>query len=351
MRIAYVTEWDTGSEDGVLKKITEQIRSWLNEGHETKLFALSKTGKVWDGLRDLPKEFIFSPRVRYSIFRFKDIVKKVEHWKPDIVYLRSMMYYPSHEKLLNLPVVVEINTKEISEIKASSKLWAFYTLVTRGRILSRSRGIVAVTNEIAQDVKRFKQPTIVISNGVNIEAYPELPPATNLSPRLVFIGSVNARWHGLEKIIWLARYFREWHFDIIGPMTDLNINLDNMNTYGNLSKVEYMKIMAAADVAIGTLALHNKGMDEACPLKVREYLAFGIPTIIGYQDTDFPKPVPFVLQLPNMPNNVQTHVDRIKEFVLKWKGHRVARAQVLHLDNKIKEKQRLLFFKQLMEDK
>ena len=28
-------------------------------------------------------------------------------------------------------------------------------------------------------------------------------------------------------------------------------------------------------------------MEEACPLKVREYLAYGYPIIIGYKDTAF----------------------------------------------------------------
>ena len=75
--------------------------------------------------------------------------------------------------------------------------------------------------------------------------------------------------------------------------------------------------MSAADVAIGTLSLHTKQMEEACPLKVREYLAWGLPVIIGYKDTEFPAPdTAFLLQLPNNPTNVHDHLDQIDALSL-----------------------------------
>jgi hypothetical protein len=40
-------------------------------------------------------------------------------------------------------------------------------------------------------------------------------------------------------------------------------------------------------MSIGTLAVHRKKLIEATPLKVRESLMRGFPTIIGYSDTDF----------------------------------------------------------------
>lgn len=348
MKIAYIIEWDMGYEDGVIKKVSGQMRSWRDDGHTVKLFALSKSRTTASCLHDLPKEIIFSPRVRYSVFNLLKLIDKVKTWKPDIVYLRSMMYYPSHEKLFSIPVFIEINTKEISEKKVNSKFWAFYTFITRGRLLRRSQGIVTVTSEIAQDIKWANRPTLILANGIDLKEIPELPPARNSRPRLVFIGSVNASWHGTDKIIWLAQYFNDWQFDIIGPAWKVYPTLPNVTFHGELKQSEYLQIMASADIALGTLSLHKKGMNEASPLKVREYLAYGIPTIIGYCDTDFPKPVHFLLQLPNTEMNVQQHTDRIKKFVYAWKGMRVTRSEIAHLDNAIKEKQRILFFMNVM---
>lgn len=348
MKIAYIISGSIDSEDGVLKKIAGQMRIWLQEGHEAKLFVLSRSQKVWDGIFELTEAIIFSPRQRYDVFRFGELVRCVKHWQPNIVYMRSMIYLPFvHNLLLSLPVVVEVNTKEVSEIKGYSKFLALYWNLTRGLILRRARGIVAVTNEIAQELERFKRPTVVIANGIDILAYPELPPANNQAPRLIFIGSSNLPWHGIDKIVWLALHFTKWHFDIIGGHK-LDVSLPNLTVHRMLKQNEYMNIMASADIALGTLALHRTEMDEASTLKVREYLACGIPTIIGHRDTDFPQPVPFILQLPNTPDNLQAHLNLIEKFVLLWKGRRCSRQQILHLDNSLKEKQRLHFFEKVM---
>jgi hypothetical protein len=89
-------------------------------------------------------------------------------------------------------------------------------------------------------------------------------------------------------------------------------------------------------------------MEEACPLKVREYLAYGIPTIIGYKDTDFPNGAPFLLCLPNTPDNVEKNLDRIEAFVLSWKGKRVPRSEIEHLDLKVKEEKRIIFIEEVL---
>ena len=88
-------------------------------------------------------------------------------------------------------------------------------------------------------------------------------------------------------------------------------------------------------------------MHEASPLKVREYLALGLPTIIGYKDTDFPQGAPFLLELPNVENNVDFAADAILRFVEEWKNKRVPRSEVLHLDLKKKERERLRFLKEV----
>jgi glycosyltransferase involved in cell wall biosynthesis len=53
------------------------------------------------------------------------------------------------------------------------------------------------------------------------------------------------------------------------------------------------RIFAQCDIGIGTLALERKGMKEACPLKVREYLASGLPVYAGHQDGALPDDFPF----------------------------------------------------------
>jgi hypothetical protein len=101
-------------------------------------------------------------------------------------------------------------------------------------------------------------------------------------------------------------------------------------------------------VAFGPLALYRKGLDEASPLKVREYLACGLASVIAHRDSDFSADVPFLLQLPNAPSDDQNVAARVRRFGERWKGHRVPRTEIGHLDVRYKEIRRIEFFDQVL---
>jgi len=90
-------------------------------------------------------------------------------------------------------------------------------------------------------------------------------------------------------------------------------------------------------------------MEEASPLKVREYLAYGLPVIIGYKDTDFHEDVPFILRLPNSEDNIEANLSAIETFVHRWRNQRVPREAIAHLDIKVKESQRIAFFQKILK--
>jgi len=194
----------------------------------------------------------------------------------------------------------------------------------------------------------FNKPTAVIPNGIVLATKAPLPPPQNDAPNLVFLGTKGQVWHGVDKIVRLAKELPDWTFHVIGPEpADLGTQpSSNIKLYGHLDEPEYLNVLARSDVAIGTLALHRKGMDEACPLKVREYLAAGLPTIIGYDDTDFPEEVPYILRLPNADDSI--NVRRIESFVHRWKDRRVSRGDIQHLDVSAKEDSRLRFLESIL---
>ena len=120
--------------------------------------------------------------------------------------------------------------------------------------------------------------------------------------------------------------------------------------HGFLSQLEYEPLIAGADAGIGPLSLYLAGKDESSPLKVREYLAYGLPTILGYRDTDFPERVPFLLQIGGSPDNVMNNISKIEKFVISWQGKRVSRDMVSLLDVSVKEKKRLMFLSSVAEE-
>jgi len=126
-----------------------------------------------------------------------------------------------------------------------------------------------------------------------------------------------------------AEAFPTWEVHLIGYEVSVRERLSgNVKAHGFLSFSRYVPILADADVGIGALALHRNRMNEASPLKVREYLALGLPAIIGYEDTDFPDGAPFLLCLPNEESNIECCLGEVQRFVVAWVGKRVLRQEV-----------------------
>lgn len=176
-------------------------------------------------------------------------------------------------------------------------------------------------------------------------------PAAADAVQLVFIGSPGQAWHGVDAIAELAEARPQWSFDLIGvDASELPAPAPaNMTFHGRLARKDYQPLLERADLAIGTLALYRKQMKEASPLKVREYLANGLPVITAYTETDFPEPVPFILQLPSSPGNVRDGLARIDDFASAWRGRKVPRKAISHLDTRVKESQRLSYMKLIRE--
>ncbi|HEX7117794.1 MAG TPA: glycosyltransferase [Longimicrobiales bacterium] len=367
MRIAYVAVGlELDGRLGVAGKIGRQMDAWIRAGHEARFFVqahrppeLLRSGR----LGAAPAEVFTHRRIegagaaaglarRFTIL--SRMVRRVADWGADVVYIRFNTWYPALESLSRrIPTVLEVNTDDLREYRVMMSRGRFlYHRFGRGRLMRRAAGMVYVTRELAAtpSLARFGRPGIVIANGIDLDAYPVLEPAANARPRLVFIGSGGHPWHGVDKILRLAAACPEWRFDLIGFGAEElgGAAPENVTCHGYLSRAEYEPIMARADAAIGTLALHRKQMREASPLKVREYLAYGIPTIIGYRDTDFPGGSEYLLELPNAPDNVETHLGRIRAFVERVRGVRVPRGAIAHLDGRRKERERLAFFEQVV---
>ncbi len=344
MRIAYIAHVNYARESGVVKKVLSQTSLWCELGETARIFWLTREHGLQQGASDLEEGHLyqggpFSPGRWRALNR---LVASVLKWPADVVYLRRDMFYPAYLWLAKrIPVVVEVNANELAELWLYSKTHYAYHGLSRALLDRRVRGFVFTTHELAQSLyyRRFKVPRMVIGNGVDLRKLPQLPPTANDKPVVAFIGQA-APWHGIDKILEMARAFPEWTFHLIG-LDAVDPSLSNVVTHGFLDTEEYLPILARADVGIGTLALHRNKMREASPLKVREYLALGLPVIIGYEDTDFPGGAPFLLRLPNSEDNVFKCKEEIRAFVEGWRGRRVSRADILHLDQRAKEERRL----------
>ncbi len=130
--------------------------------------------------------------------------------------------------------------------------------------------------------------------------------------RLLAIGSWSA-WHGLDRLIKGMAAYQSTQPDcrveltIAGEGPALAAWKQQVAAEGIGGQVRFLPpvsgaaldaLFQAADVAVGSLALHRIGLYAASPLKHREYGARGIPFLFSGHDGDFPAHLPFVFVCP-----------------------------------------------------
>jgi glycosyltransferase involved in cell wall biosynthesis len=354
MRIAYFAHVNSARRSGVLQKVAGQAGQWRAAGHDVRVFILTRDADdPWtEQFGNVVIRRYAGPLSRIkALFR---LVEAVRAFKPRLVYLRWDLFYPPMLRLpRRAPLVIEINTDDIAESAIGSRLRVVYNRLTRGLLLGRARALVFVTSELSgkPSFARFRAIHRVITNGIDLSAYPSLPAVEAPEPRLAFVGTAGQPWHGLDKLVELAHRRPEWRFDIMGMDSDAwatQAPPANVAWHGELDRAGVIDVLGTADVGVGTLALHRKSMNEACPLKVREYLAVGLPILYGYSDPDADDLGSYVLRIENTETSVIDALDAIDAFVTRSRGVRVPRSAVGHLDVAVKEGQRLALFDELV---
>ena len=365
MRIAYVGHnlIKTIAYGGVGKKIRAQMQFWEKMGHTACWFLTSSVpvdlpgtvGYTFDERNTFPVWRTVSREIDRAA-RLNEMITAIRAYQPDIIFLRFGIYtYPLHKLFDIAPVVMELNTLDTAEFRERGLFRTLLNYAGRGYLFRKSAGIVSVSEEIAKHPSnaRFKKPVLVVPNGIDLSIYNQIQAPKNVTPRLAFIGTPGNPWSGEDKLIWLGKRFPDLQIDLIGCTADDFPGYDipgNISFHGFLSANDYNEVLDKADVGVGTMALHRKKMEEASPLKVREYLAMGIPVLIGYQDTSL-KDVRLdcVMEIPNNESNVIDFAEQIRDFAYSMQGKRIKRSTIESLiDYQQMEETRLRFFDQII---
>ncbi|TMP47580.1 glycosyltransferase family 4 protein [Pseudoalteromonas sp. S1688] len=353
-KIAYFLSYDLSKEDGVAKKVRNQIAQWRAIGKDVRVYCIGKKP-----LSHSENEFYYdvSNNIVKRLVKNKKLITDIISFAPDMIYFRYESWSHTFDYLSRKFLVIsEVNSLDLTEslliykksksVKSLIVYLLYYFL--RGRVLSRSFALVSVTRELMNhnDFAPYfsDERKCYIPNGVDLNNYNVLKSnKAGEKISLFFIGSPNQQWHGVEYIEKLALSLPEYDFHIVGIN---NENKENLFFYGFLSKAEYQKILSRCHICIGTLALFKNAMEEACPLKVREYLLHGFPVILGYQDTAF-------IDYESLPSWL-LHVDvrslgfpdqeQINNFIIKNIHTVVQDSELTELANDYLETKRIDFF-------
>lgn len=366
MRIAYIAPYidKETMRGGVGSKIRSQIRFWQERDHEVQLFVLSPDEILVENCNafqygpstSLPVIKTLSRIISRSRAALK-LIDSVRDQRLDLIYMRFGRYlYPIHRLNKFAPTILELNTDDVNQDRSLGWPLYWFNRSTRGLMLNQAAGLIAVSQEIADlpANKMHHKPVRVIANGIDLKQYPVLPPSGNKKPVITFVGSPGMTWHGVDKLLCLAEKCPDLWIHIVGyqPSDVPKEAPSNVQFHGFLDRTEVMDVLVKTDVACGSLALHRNHMMEASPLKVREALAYGIPVLLGYRDTDLSiLDIEYILQIPNTEDNVLTHSEQIRSFAYGMMGKRLRRNLIANLiDQGPKEEARLAFFSEIIKN-
>lgn len=357
MKIAYLISHDISQNDGVVKKIKDQISSWTALGHDVEMFC------IVPHLNDLKLEGRYYPLTNVLKDRFfsnPELIQDLSSFSPDIVYVRNFVWTKSLDSIAKLfPTVLEVNTLESEEYKARvfteksiKSVFRYLALMLSSKLLNaKISGVVGVTNEILNSLNTGLSTNClkVIPNSVDLDkpVFSENKKKELIKKRksLFFIGSAGQSWHGVDFIIEMATKFSEYDFHIVG--TSAKSTLSNVYYHGYLNKEKYLPILLNSQICIGSLALFRNNMKEACPLKVREYLGHGFPVIIGYEETAFMEGRPNYVHYVDFEGNVEWR--SLKDFIEKMGEYIVPDLDVEeYISAKCVEKKRMGFLESLL---
>lgn len=316
---------------GVLKKINYQTKFLRELGVEVIALIFHIDEKIPKGLKyiefhKISSPFIFSGYLARKIYRYLTRWDYIDHFLSKRSFDFILMRYPLAnfmvEKFIRKYGEFIIFKHQGKEIPVLNSLRSFVSFVQAQlekmyakRILQKVKGIIGVTPEIINyELSRIDtlKPHAVISNGVNTEEAPlsKRPFYDGKELSLLFVGAHDTPWYGIDRLLRGIALYRKTtpginlHL-VVGNLknktkkmvNDLRIR-DKVYFHGPIYGKEIDRIFDSAHIAIGTLALHRIKMKQACPLKVREYIARGIPFVIAYDDVDLENDLPFCLNLP-----------------------------------------------------
>lgn len=326
----------SSNSSGVQKKVFSKIRNINDLGCFCKGVSFSNEINEEKRVNEFFTVMPFQKKKRKffnSLFQQKLLINAVELYLKDSIdeFTHVLFRYPlASISLLSLvkhfpdKIIFEHNTKEIQELQLNAKAFrkalpfsvkpgyfiflfelgylSFLQEIILGKkIFKYAKSGVAVTQEIAK-YETGRNPNYFVSvssNGIDVGK-------TTLNKSLSFdglklklfmlLGSEND-WHGVDRLIRSLGEYKgrcKITLDLIGEVNKSRVDLIKELKLDQLIRVlpplstdELNEKLGSYHLGVGTLCAFRIGLEEASPLKTREYLSRGYGVLVGYEDTDF----------------------------------------------------------------
>ncbi len=318
MKVAYIYFLMEDASFGVLQKVRQQGAAISRAGiKDLDILVINPSIEEQVGnLRFIRfKGSSFYPlRVLYYLFNKRALIENAVDLSPYHSIVLRLWF--SDGSLLRMvrhrPVILEFHSKIITELKVKvaerstpvRKLIRLLRIAIEKRYLQRlvrsCAGIITMGTELAAyygDLSGGNCPCRVISNGCDVSgmAVTGFRQFDGQELHIVFLGSRPDPWHGLDRLTDSMRHYAssggnvKVNLHLVGGIVPADLGMQEpevgFHFHGMLSGEELDAVMSRMNLAVCSLAQHLKQLDETSAIKTVEYLARGLPFIIGYQDT------------------------------------------------------------------
>jgi glycosyltransferase involved in cell wall biosynthesis len=334
---------------GVEKKLASRARAVSHLGLDMDFFYFNDEYFLQDKeVKFYRREGRDRNKVLSSLQRYSCISKYVDADQYDLLVLR---YSGGDFSLLSEffrknggKIVTEHQAKEVPEA------WTYETTLLQKMInvgmeevigpkmIRKCAGLIANCDDVRTyelERARCKIPSTIVADGVSVEAVPPTgyAPYTGKKLNLLCIAASFDPWQGLDRVLkGLSRYAKRQpsvHLVVVGDVSAENHHLKNLlagkenvdvTFLGKLYGSRLEEVFQSTHLAFSPLAMFRKQIAGGSSLKTREYLARGLPFVIGHEDPDLHGANKYFLSVP--PDESPVDMDQVVEFagrVLKKK--------------------------------
>ena len=296
------------SKDGQFVHLEEMIHALSSLGHDIEVVGPrhveeerfgADAGYVAGLKKWLPGAAYEALELGYSLADYRRLAAVVRSFRPDVIYERYNLYFPSGiwaKRRFRVPLLLEVNAPLYEERRRYGGIALPRFAQWSERQAWRGADLVLPVTEVlagmvaAEGVPRER--IHVIPNGINEQSFAGLPDratakrAMGLADRFVlgFVGFMRD-WHGLDRVL---RFMKEQtrddlHALFVGDGPD-RARLERIAGELGLSSrltvtgvVERSAVPAA--IAAFDVALQPAAVEYASPLKLFEYLYVGLPIV------------------------------------------------------------------------
>ncbi len=240
--------------------------------------------------------------------------------KPDLVYLRFMRTFAgapaalAYAKKNGAKLVVEHPTYPFSNGKTTSLLRKPFFWYC-DMVFRKIEPMIDLYTLIGDpcDGSLNGRPAMNIVNGVDVERFTIHQPRNDSEDIHMLALASMSRWQGYDRLIHaMAAYQGDAKvvLHLVGEEGDGSLAQwktladelgvgEQVLCEGPVYGKELEAMVSACDIGIGGLGLHRKKQFVSMPLKLREYMACGLPFVYAVDDPSIPDEPRFCMRLPN----------------------------------------------------